>query len=105
MWESIEVGKDDNSPYFRTIFYETRKKDNKLVEPEATEKSVCLIEEILKAEPSPPIIEIVEKFWGPQNHSHVVCFGGGVKAKYMKGAMTELLSALRSTQEDDKSLI
>ncbi|KAM3284516.1 putative protein isoform X7 [Capsicum chacoense] len=101
-------GKDGNPPDLGTIFYETRKKDNKLVEPEAIEKHVRLIEEIVKAEPSLPTIEIVEKYWGPQNHSHVVCFGGGVKVKDMKGGTSsknELLSALRSTREDNKSFI
>ncbi|XP_047262582.1 uncharacterized protein LOC107861102 [Capsicum annuum] len=98
-------GKDENPPDLGTIFYETRKKDNKLVEPEAIEKH---IEEIVKAEPSLPTIEIVEKCWGPQNRSHVVFFGGRVKAKDMKGGTslkTELLSALHSTREDNKSLI
>ncbi|KAM3250893.1 hypothetical protein P3L10_004963 [Capsicum annuum] len=101
-------GKDENPPDLGTIFYETRKKDNKLVEPEAIEKHVRLIEEIVKAEPSLPTIEIVEKCWGPQNRSHVVFFGGRVKAKDMKGGTslkTELLSALHSTREDNKSLI
>ncbi|KAM3303807.1 putative protein isoform X6 [Capsicum chacoense] len=99
MWAAIKGGKDGNPPNLGTIFYETRKKGNKLVEPEAIEKH-AQIEEIVKAEPSLPTIEIVEKCWGPQNHSHVVCFGGGVKAKDMKegtSSTTELLSALRST--------
>ncbi|KAM3247093.1 putative protein isoform X3 [Capsicum annuum] len=77
-------GKDGNSPDLGTIFYEIRKKGNKLVEPEAIEKH-AQIEEIMKAEPSLPTIKIVEKCWGPQNRSYVVCFGGGVKAKDMKG--------------------
>ncbi|KAH0706085.1 hypothetical protein KY289_011161 [Solanum tuberosum] len=41
------------------------------------------IEEILKVEPSQPSIEIVEKCCGPQTRSHG--FGGGVKAKDMRG--------------------
>ncbi|KAM3337987.1 hypothetical protein P3S68_032312 [Capsicum galapagoense] len=75
-----------------TIFYEIVRK----------------IEEIVKADPCLTTIEIVEKCWGPQNRSYVVCFGGGVKEKDMKGgtsSKTELLSALRSTREDNKSLI
>ncbi|PHT83022.1 hypothetical protein T459_11465 [Capsicum annuum] len=66
------------------------------------------IEEIVKAEPSLPTIEIVEKCWGPQNCSHVGCFGSGVKVKDIKGdtsSKTELLFALRSTRDDNKSLI
>ncbi|KAH0647583.1 hypothetical protein KY290_033573 [Solanum tuberosum] len=65
------------------------------------------IKEILKVEPSLPSIEIVEKCCGPQTHSHVFGFGGGVKAKDMRGgtfSKTELLSELCSTQEENKSL-
>ncbi|KAM3202556.1 hypothetical protein P3L10_030180 [Capsicum annuum] len=100
-------GKDGNPPDLGTIFYVTHKKGNKLVEHEEIEKH-AQIEEIVKAEPSLPTIEIVEKCWGHQNHSYVVCFGSGVKAKDMKGSTsskTELLSTLRSTREDNKSLI
>ncbi|KAH0689483.1 hypothetical protein KY289_016841 [Solanum tuberosum] len=53
-------GKDDNPPDLTTIFFETRKKDNKLVEPEAIEKHAQL-EEMVQAYPSLPTIEIVEK--------------------------------------------
>ncbi|KAH0706119.1 hypothetical protein KY285_010644 [Solanum tuberosum] len=99
-------GKDGNPPNLATIFFETRKKDNMLVEPEAIEKH-AQIEEILKVEPSLPSIEIVEKCCGPQTRSHVFGFGGGVKAKDMRGgtsSKTELLSQLRSTQEENISL-
>ncbi|KAH0709578.1 hypothetical protein KY284_011005 [Solanum tuberosum] len=99
-------GKDGNPPNLATIFFETRKKDSMLVEPEAIEKHVQ-IEEILKAEPSLPRIEIVEKCCRPQNCSHVFGFGGGVKAKDMRDGTSsnaELLSELRSTQEKNKSL-
>ncbi|XP_070058076.1 uncharacterized protein [Nicotiana tomentosiformis] len=34
-------GKDGNPPDLSTIFFETRKKDNKLVEPETIEKHPC----------------------------------------------------------------
>ncbi|PHT86131.1 hypothetical protein T459_08237 [Capsicum annuum] len=65
------------------------------------------IEEIVNAEPSLSSIEIVEKCFGPQNHRHVVAFGGGVKAKYLKGGTStkvKLLSTLRSTQKENKYL-
>ncbi|KAM3355870.1 hypothetical protein P3S68_022584 [Capsicum galapagoense] len=100
-------GKDGNPSDLGTIFNETHKKHNKPVEPEEIKKH-AQIKEIVKAEPSLPSIEIVEKCWGPQNRSHVVCFGGGVKLKDMKGgtsSKTKLLSALCSTREDNKSLI
>ncbi|KAH0765127.1 hypothetical protein KY285_000998 [Solanum tuberosum] len=56
-------GKDGNPPDLATIFFETRKKDNKLVQPEAIEKHVRLaqLKEMVQADPSLPIIEIVEK--------------------------------------------
>ncbi|KAH0650207.1 hypothetical protein KY284_030119 [Solanum tuberosum] len=62
---------------------------------------------MVQVDPSIPSIEIVEKCCGPQNRSHVFGFGGGVKAKDLKGgtfSKAELLSALRSTQEDNKYL-
>ncbi|KAF3679216.1 hypothetical protein FXO38_02865 [Capsicum annuum] len=65
------------------------------------------IEEIVNAEPSLCSMEIVEKCFGPQNCSHIVAFGGGVKAKDLKGGTSskaELLSTLRSTQEENKYL-
>ncbi|KAL3344637.1 hypothetical protein AABB24_023867 [Solanum stoloniferum] len=99
-------GKDGNPPDLATIFFETRKKDNKLVEPEAIEKHAQL-KEMIQADSSLPSIDIVEKCCGPQTRSHVFGFGGGVKAKDLKGGTSskvELLSALRSTREDNKFL-
>ncbi|KAH0652826.1 hypothetical protein KY289_030504 [Solanum tuberosum] len=77
-------GKYGNPPDLATIIFETRKKDNKLVEPEAIEKHTQL-EEIVQEDPSLASIEIVEKCCGPQTRSHVFGFGGGVKAKDSKG--------------------
>lgn len=99
-------GKDGNPPDLATIFFETRKKDNKLVEPEAIEKHAQL-QEIVQADPSLPSIEIVEKCCGPQTRSHAFGFGGGVKANDLKGGTSskaELFSALCSSREDNKSL-
>ncbi|KAH0709090.1 hypothetical protein KY284_010517 [Solanum tuberosum] len=92
-----QAGKDGNPPNLATAFFETCKKDNLLAQ----------IEEILKVEPYMPSIEIVQKCCGPRNRSHVFVFGGGVKAKDMRGGTSskaELLSELRSTQEKYKSL-
>ncbi|WMV31105.1 hypothetical protein MTR67_024490 [Solanum verrucosum] len=102
-------GKDGNPPDLATIFFETRKKCNKLVEPKAIEKYVHLaqLEEMFQADLPLPTIEIVEKCCGPQTRSHVFGFGGGVKEKDLKGetsSQAEFLSALRSTREDIKSL-
>ncbi|KAM3205115.1 hypothetical protein P3L10_028525 [Capsicum annuum] len=99
-------GEDGNPPDLGTIFYESRKKDNKLVEPEVIQKH-AQIEEIVNAEPSVSSKEIVEKCFGPQNRSHVVAFGGVVKANDLEGrtsSKVELLSTLRSTQEENKYL-
>ncbi|KAH0682520.1 hypothetical protein KY290_021096 [Solanum tuberosum] len=57
-------GKDGNPPDLTTIFFKTRKKDNKLVEPEAIEKHAQL-EKIVQEDPSLFSIEIVEKCYGP----------------------------------------
>lgn len=38
----VKGGKDGNPPNMATIFFETRKKGNELVEPETNEKYVCL---------------------------------------------------------------
>ncbi|KAF3629465.1 putative xyloglucan endotransglucosylase/hydrolase protein-like [Capsicum annuum] len=65
------------------------------------------IEEIVNTEPYLSSIEIVKKFFGPQNYSHVISFRGGVKAKDLKcgtSSKAELLSTLRSTQEENKYL-
>ncbi|XP_060181761.1 uncharacterized protein LOC132611347 isoform X2 [Lycium barbarum] len=65
------------------------------------------IEELVQSEPSLLSIEIVEKCFGPQNHSHVFGFGGGVKAKDLKGGTSskaELFFELRSTREENQSL-
>ncbi|KAH0636397.1 hypothetical protein KY289_036312 [Solanum tuberosum] len=99
--ESFQGGKDGNPPDLATIYFETRKKDNKLVEPEAIENMYAQLEEIVQEDPSLSSIEIVEKSYGPQTRSHVFGFGGdGVRAKDLEGGTSskaELLSALRST--------
>ncbi|WMV31127.1 hypothetical protein MTR67_024512 [Solanum verrucosum] len=59
------------------------------------------LEEMFQADLPLPTIEIVEKCCGPQTRSHVFGFGGGVKAKDLKGetsSQAEFLSALRSTR-------
>ncbi|KAH0727842.1 hypothetical protein KY289_003904 [Solanum tuberosum] len=102
----VNGGKNGNPPDLATIFFETRKKDNKLVEPEAIEKHAQL-EEMVQADPSVPTREIVEKCCETQTSSHIFGFGGGVKTKDLKGGTSskaELLYALRSTREDIKSL-
>ncbi|XP_049386394.1 uncharacterized protein LOC125850568 isoform X2 [Solanum stenotomum] len=65
------------------------------------------IQELVESEPSLSSIEIVEKCFGPQSRSHVFGFGGGVKARDLKGGASskpELLAELRSTQKENQSL-
>nr|XP_018627315.1 uncharacterized protein LOC108945680 isoform X1 [Nicotiana tomentosiformis] len=69
-------GKDGNPSDVATIFFETRKKDNKLVEPETNEK-YSKIQEVVQSESSLTNIEVVERCFGPQRKSHVVGFGVG----------------------------
>lgn len=38
----VKRGKAKNPTDLETIFFRTRKKDNKLVEPEAIEKNMCV---------------------------------------------------------------
>lgn len=99
-------GKDGNPPDFETIFFETRKKNNTLVDSETIEKH-AQIQKLVQSEPSLSSIEVVEKCFGPQTRSHVFGFGGGVKRKDLKGGTTskaELWSELRSTREENQSL-
>ena len=42
----MKGGKDGKPPNMDTIFFETRKKDNKLVEPETNAKYVCLLDKL-----------------------------------------------------------
>ncbi|XP_049410479.1 uncharacterized protein LOC125873634 [Solanum stenotomum] len=63
------------------------------------------IQELMESEPSLSSIEIVEKCFGPQSHSHVFGFGGGVEARDLKGGASskaELLAELRSTQKENQ---
>ncbi|XP_016512402.2 uncharacterized protein LOC107829466 [Nicotiana tabacum] len=99
-------GKDGKPPDLATIFFETRKKNNTLVDSETIEKH-AQIQELVQSEPSLPSIELVEKCFGPQIRSHVFGFGGGVKAKDLKGGTSsnaELRSELCSTREENQSL-
>ncbi|XP_073281137.1 uncharacterized protein [Primulina huaijiensis] len=80
-------GKDNNPPHIAKIFYETRHKNGKLVEPEAQEKYDEIVKTI-QSNASLSHIEIVEKCFGPQCHSHVFGFGGGIKRKHFNYAPT-----------------
>ncbi|MCE2055814.1 hypothetical protein HAX54_043477 [Datura stramonium] len=82
-------GKDGKPPNMDTIFFETRKKDNKLVEPETNAKYV------------------VKKCFGPQRKSHVVGFCGGITAKELKGGNSSkdaLLDKLKASEKENELL-
>ncbi|XP_049407793.1 uncharacterized protein LOC125871238 [Solanum stenotomum] len=99
-------GKDGNPPNMATIFFETRKKGNKLVEPETVEK-YAEIHELVQSEPSLTNIEVVERCFGPQCKSHVVGFGGGITTKELKGGTTSkaaLWEELKTTRKEKESL-
>ncbi|KAH0773508.1 hypothetical protein KY290_010645 [Solanum tuberosum] len=99
-------GKDGNPPNMATIFFETRKKGNELVEPETVEK-YAEIHELVQSEPSLTNIEVMERCFGPQCKSHVVGFGGGITTKELKGGTTSkaaLWEELKTTQKEKESL-
>ncbi|WMV40449.1 hypothetical protein MTR67_033834 [Solanum verrucosum] len=100
-------GKHGNPPDMATIFFETRKKDNKLLEPETNQKYEE-IQELLQVEPSLTNIEVVERCFGPQSKSHVVGFGGGITSKDLKGgssAKAALLEQLNVSRKEKAVLL
>uniref|UniRef100_A0A0V0H0S5 Putative ovule protein n=1 Tax=Solanum chacoense TaxID=4108 RepID=A0A0V0H0S5_SOLCH len=90
-----------------TIFFETRKKDKKLCEPETYEKYIK-IQEILQFEPSLTNIEVVERYFGPQRKSDVVGFGGAVTSRDLEGgssAKADLLEDLIASKKEKAALL
>ncbi|KAG5615654.1 hypothetical protein H5410_015478, partial [Solanum commersonii] len=83
-----------------TIFFKTRKKDNKLVKPEAIEKNVCLkmfFDILCWLKPIHPyLLQRLLK--------NVVDLKVAKDLKGRTSSKAELLSVLRSTREDIKSL-
>ncbi|XP_049375480.1 uncharacterized protein LOC125840551 [Solanum verrucosum] len=107
MWETVTGGKDGNPPNMATIFFETRKKGNELVEPESNENMYAEIQELVQSEPSLTNIEVVEQCFVPQCKSHAVGFGGGITTKELKGGSTSkaaLLEELKTTRKEKESL-
>lgn len=101
----MKGGKDVKPPNMDTIFFETRKKDNKLVEPETNAKYVE-IQKLVQSNSSLTNIEVVEKSFGPQCKSHVVGFGGGITAKELKGVSSKaaLLDKLNASEKENELL-
>ncbi|XP_019240460.1 PREDICTED: uncharacterized protein LOC109220441 [Nicotiana attenuata] len=99
-------GKGGNPPNMATIFFETRKKNDTLVEPEASKK-YAEIEELVQSEPSLTNIEVVERCFRPQNKSHVVGLGGGITTKELKwgsSSKAAILAELNATRKEKESL-
>ncbi|MCD7459550.1 hypothetical protein HAX54_041246 [Datura stramonium] len=99
-------GKDGKPPNMDTIFFETRKKDNKLFEPETNAKYVE-IKKLVQSDLSLTNIEVVEKCFGPQCKSHIAGFDGGITAKELKGEKSSkvvLLDKLKASEIENESL-
>ncbi|KAH6804172.1 hypothetical protein C2S51_032419 [Perilla frutescens var. frutescens] len=97
-------GKHGQPPDVSSIFKVTRQKKGEFVQSEA-EKKYDEIVEIVKSDPSLPPIEVVEKSFGPQKHSNVFTFGGGMKRKHFKDSsaayIEELEVKLREKEEEN----
>nr|XP_018631587.1 uncharacterized protein LOC104111492 isoform X2 [Nicotiana tomentosiformis] len=106
MWRAVTGCKDGNLPNMATIFFETHKKEDTLVEPEAS-KIYTEIQEVVQSEPSLTNIEVIERCFGPQNKSHVVGLGGGITTKELKGgsfSKAAILVELNATRKEKESL-
>ncbi|TMW99927.1 hypothetical protein EJD97_001689, partial [Solanum chilense] len=89
-----------------TIFFETLKKDNKLVEPKTNAK-YDEIKKLVQSDTSLKKIEVVEMCFGPQCKSHVVGFGGGITAKELKdgnSSKAALFDRLNARENETDSL-
>ncbi|KAG6483620.1 hypothetical protein ZIOFF_060271 [Zingiber officinale] len=77
-------GKDGQPPDFASMFFETRKKGDHIVDLDAIEKydEIC---EVVREDSSLSNIQLVEKCFGPQRHDHVFGHGGGVRPKDVRG--------------------
>ncbi|XP_042397109.1 uncharacterized protein LOC121987317 [Zingiber officinale] len=100
-------GKDNNPPDIAKIFYETRHKNGKFVESKAQEKYDEIVKTI-QSTASLSHIEVVEKCFGPQRHSHVFGFGGGMKRKHFNCSQAtyikDLEAKLHEKEEDNNNL-
>ncbi|XP_019254065.1 PREDICTED: uncharacterized protein LOC109232795 [Nicotiana attenuata] len=99
-------GKDGNPPNMGTIFFETHKRNDTLVEPEASKK-YAEIQEMVQSEPALTNIEVIERCFGPQNKSHMVGLGGGITTKELKGGSSSkaaILIELNATRKEKESL-
>ncbi|KAH0642126.1 hypothetical protein KY290_033728 [Solanum tuberosum] len=84
-------GKNGNPPNMATIFFETRKKGNELIQPETNEK-YAEIQELVQTEPSLTNNEIVERCFGPQCKSRAVGFYGGITTNGSSASITSIAS-------------
>ncbi|CAI0461182.1 unnamed protein product [Linum tenue] len=93
-------GKDGTPPTIDKVFFETHKSNGEIKEHAAKERHAGLVE-TCEANPELDPIELVEKFYGNQNHGHIIGFGGGLRPKDLKGSdalsRAELASKLRDS--------
>ncbi|XP_050204955.1 uncharacterized protein LOC126654996 isoform X2 [Mercurialis annua] len=101
--EKFKGGKDGNPPNIGTIFHETRKQIDKLIEPETIAKydEIC---EVMQSDPSLSNVEVVLKCFRNQSHGHVVGYGGGVKLKHLKGPSTKKVEREAQLLEENQLL-
>ncbi|KAG6524289.1 hypothetical protein ZIOFF_014195 [Zingiber officinale] len=80
----INIYRDGQPPDFASMFFETRKKGDHIVDLDAMEKydEIC---EVVREDSSLSNIQLVEKCFGPQRHDHVFGHGGGVRPKDVRG--------------------
>lgn len=78
-------GKDGNPPNIASMFHETRKSGDCIVDLEAMEKydEIC---DVMEMQPNLSNMEVIEKCFGIQKHDHVVGYGGSVKPRDMRTA-------------------
>ncbi|MCD7461816.1 hypothetical protein HAX54_047170 [Datura stramonium] len=98
-------GKHGNPPDMATIFFETRKKEKKILEPETYENMYVENRELQKVEPSLSNIEVVKRCFRPQCKSHVVGFGGGITSKELKGGSSAKVALLEEPNASRKERV
>ncbi|WMV33796.1 hypothetical protein MTR67_027181 [Solanum verrucosum] len=99
--DKFKGDKDGNPPNMATIFFETRKKGNELIEPE-TNENYAEIQELVQSEPSLTNNEVVERCFGPQCKSHAVGFYGGITPSELKGGSTSKAALLEELKKNSK---
>ncbi|KAJ8443702.1 hypothetical protein Cgig2_032325 [Carnegiea gigantea] len=97
-----KAGKDGKAPSIAEIFKATRKrKDGTLNEEDA---ALYIMDESEK-NPSMSQFELVEKYFEPQNRDRVICSGGSVKPKDIRGPEPSKANLKAELQQKKKQLL